>query len=562
MKCGRDRTTSAPQRSTSSRLWTRACDGWVWTMWTFSTRTVLGPRFQWRRQCRPWPQLVKQGKTLHVGISSYSPERTRRAYELLKSEGVHMLIHQPSYSMLNRHIENGLLDVLGDLGVGCIGFSALAQGLLTNKYIRGSASAGRALEGESFRKDFLSEENLKNVRGLAAIAKKRGQTLAQMAIDWVLRDERVTSALIGVGNLELANRIVIAPMCQYSAVNGCMTDWHLVHLGQLVLSGAALLTIEATAVLPEGRITYGDVGLWNDETEAAMRRVLEGIRKCFDMPIGIQLNHAGRKASTDVPWDGGAQFPPEDARGWQTVGPSAIPFEEKELPPTALTRDEIGRIREAFVAAARRADRLGIQLIQIHVAHGYLLHQFLSPLSNKRDDEYGGSLKNRMRFPLEVFDAVRGAFAAEKPVSVRLSATDWVDGGWDLEQSIVFAKGLEDHGCSAIHISSGGLHTAQIIPVGPSYQVPLARAVKESVNMPVIAVGLITAFEQAEAIVGTGDADMIALARTVLYDPRWPWHAAAELGAHIRAPKQYLRSQPRRLKDLFATAPQDGDECD
>jgi 2,4-dienoyl-CoA reductase-like NADH-dependent reductase (Old Yellow Enzyme family) len=365
-----------------------------------------------------------------------------------------------------------------------------------------------------------------------------------------------------VGKLELANRIVIAPMCQYSAVNGCMTDWHLVHLGQYVLSGAALLTIEATAVLPEGRITYGDVGLWNDETEVAMRRVLEGIRKCFDMPIGIQLNHAGRKASTDVPWNGGAQFPPEDARGWQTVGPSVIPFEEKELPPTALTRDEIGRIRKAFVAAARRADRLGIQLIQLHVAHGYLLHQFLSPLSNKRDDQYGGSLENRTRFPLEVFDAVRRAVAGEKPVSVRLSATDWVDGGWDLEQSIVFAKALEDHGCSAIHISSGGLHPTQKIPVGPSYQVPLARAVKQSVGMPVIAVGLITAFEQAEAIVGTGDADMIALARTVLYDPRWPWHAAAELGAHIKAPKQYLRSQPRRLKDLFTTAPQAGDQDD
>ena len=358
-----------------------------------------------------------------------------------------------------------------------------------------------------------------------------------------------------VGNLELANRIVIAPMCQYSAVNGCMSDWHLVHLGQLALSGAALLTIEATAVLPEGRITYGDVGLWNDETEAAMRRVLEGIRKCSDMPIGIQLSHAGRKASTDVPWDGGAQFPPEDARGWQTVGPSAIPHGEKEHPPAALARDEIGRIREAFVAAARRADRLGIQLIQLHVAHGYPLHQFLSPLSNKRDDQYGGSLENRMRFPLEVFDAVRGAFTAEKPVSVRLSATDWVDGGWDLEQSIAFAKALEDHGCSTIHISSGGLHPAQKIPVGPSYQVPLARAVKESVHMPVVAVGFITAFEQAEAIVGTGDADMIALARAVLYNPRWPWHAAAELGAHVRAPKQYLRSQPRRFKDLFTTTP-------
>jgi 2,4-dienoyl-CoA reductase-like NADH-dependent reductase (Old Yellow Enzyme family) len=364
-----------------------------------------------------------------------------------------------------------------------------------------------------------------------------------------------------IGNLELANRIVIAPMCQYSAVNGCMTDWHLVHLGQFVLSGAALLTIEATAVLPEGRI-YGDVGLWNDETEAAMRRVLDGIRSCFEMPIGIQLSHAGRKASTDVPWNGGAQIPPQVDRGWQQVGPSAIPYEEKELPPTALTRHEIERIREAFVAAARRADRLGIQLIQLHVAHGYLLHQFLSPLSNERDDEYGGSLENRMRFPLEVFDAVRGAYATERPVSVRLSATDWVDGGWDLEQAIVFAKALEKHGCSAIHISSGGLHPAQMIPVGPSYQVPLARAVKESVSMPVIAVGLITAFEQAEAIVGTSDADMIALARTVLYDPRWPWHAAAELGAHIRVPKQYLRSQPRRLKDLFTTSPQEGDQLD
>jgi 2,4-dienoyl-CoA reductase-like NADH-dependent reductase (Old Yellow Enzyme family) len=358
-----------------------------------------------------------------------------------------------------------------------------------------------------------------------------------------------------VGNLDLANRIVIAPMCQYSAENGSMTDWHLVHLGHLALSGAALLTIEATAVLPEGRISYADVGLWNDETEAAMRRVLEGIRKCSDMPIAIQLGHAGRKASTDVPWNGGRQFLPEDALGWQTVAPSAVSFEKTEHPPKALTRDELGRIREAFVAAARRADRLGIQLIQLHIAHGYLLHEFLSPLSNQRDDEYGGSLESRMRFPLEVFDAVRGAFAAEKPLSARLSATDWVEGGWDLEQSIVFAKALEDRGCSAIHISSGGLHPAQKIPVGPGYQIPLARAVKASVNMPVVAVGLITSFEQAEAIVGTGDADMIALARAILYDPRWPWHAAAELGAQVKAPRQYLRCQPARLKELFAATP-------
>jgi 2,4-dienoyl-CoA reductase-like NADH-dependent reductase (Old Yellow Enzyme family) len=360
---------------------------------------------------------------------------------------------------------------------------------------------------------------------------------------------------IQVGNLALANRIVIAPMCQYSAVEGCMTDWHFVHLGQFMLSGAALLTIEATAVLPEGRISYADTGLWNDETEAAMRRVLDGIRNCFDMPIGIQLAHAGRKASTDVPWKGGDQLPPGDAHGWQTVAPSAIPFEQSDHPPTALTTEDMTRIRDAFAAAAARADRLGIQLIQLHAAHGYLLHQFLSPLSNQREDEYGGTLENRMRFPLEVFDAVRAVFPAEKPVSVRLSATDWVAGGWDVEQSIIFARELEKRGCSAIHISSGGLHPAQVIPVGPSYQVPLARAVKAAVKIPVVAVGLITSYEQAEAIIGTGDADLIALARTMLYDPRWPWHAAAALGAQIKAPKQYLRCQPRQHGSLFADTP-------
>lgn len=354
-----------------------------------------------------------------------------------------------------------------------------------------------------------------------------------------------------IGNLELANRIVIPPMSQYSAVEGCMTDWHLVHLGHLALSGAALLTIEATAVLLEGRITYADVGLFDDHSEAAMRRVLSGIRSCSEIPIGIQLNHAGRKASTEVPWNGGSQFAPDAARGWQTVAPSAIPHGAGENPPAALTRDDLGRIRDAFSTAAQRADRLGLDLIQVHAAHGYLLHQFLSLLSNQRNDKYGGSLENRMRFPLEVFEAVRAAFPAEKPVSVRLSAADWVDGGWDLEQAIVFAKALEDRGCGVIHVSSGGLHIAQKIPVGPSYQVSLARAVKQSVAIPVVAVGLITSYEQAEAIIGTGDADLIALARAILYDPRWPWHAAAELGAQVRAPKQYLRCQPRRFKELF-----------
>lgn len=358
---------------------------------------------------------------------------------------------------------------------------------------------------------------------------------------------------LAVGGLELANRIVIAPMCQYSARDGCMNDWHQIHLGQLALSGAALLTIEATAVVPEGRITYADVGLWDDATEAAMADVLESIRRWSDMPIAIQLAHAGRKASTEVPWKGGAQLPPGDANGWQTQAPSALPFTAGEASPLALDREGLARMRDAFAEAARRSARLGIDVVQLHGAHGYLLHQFLSPLSNRRDDEYGGSLENRMRFPLEVFDAVRAAFPADRAVSMRVSGTDWVAGGWDVADTVAFAQALEARGCSAIHVSSGGLDPRQNIPVGPNYQVPLARAVKQACNMPVIAVGLITDYDQAEAIVGTGDADMIALARTVLYDPRWPWHAAAHLGAQVQAPPQYWRSQPRRYRDLFAT---------
>ena len=356
---------------------------------------------------------------------------------------------------------------------------------------------------------------------------------------------------IKVRDLTLANRIVIAPMCQYSAVDGCMTDWHVIHLGHLALSGAALLTIEATAVTPEGRITYGDVGLYDDATEAAMRRTLDSVRRWSKMPIGVQLAHAGRKASTEVPWKGGSQFAPTDPLGWQTVAPSAIPYGKDEAPPVALDRAGLERIRTAFAGSAARAARLGIDVIQIHAAHGYLLHEFLSPLSNHRTDEYGGSLENRMRFPLEVFTAVRAAFPAGKPVSVRVSGTDWVEGGWDVEQTVALAQKLQALGCDAIHISSGGLDPAQKIPVGPGYQVPLARAVKSAVTIPVVAVGLITAFEQAEEIIGTGEADIIAIARAILYDPRWPWHAAAALGVRIPAPKQYLRSEPHAHKGLL-----------
>lgn len=354
-----------------------------------------------------------------------------------------------------------------------------------------------------------------------------------------------------VGRLSLENRIVIAPMCMYSAENGCMSDWHAMHLGQLAQSGAALLTIEASAVVPEGRITYGDVGLYDDATEKAMGRVLESVRTWSPMPIAIQLGHAGRKASTERPWDGGGQIAPDHAHGWQTVSASDIPFNAKYVAPTMLDAAGLKRVRDGFVDAARRAARLGIDAVQLHGAHGYLLHQFLSPLSNTRADQYGGSLENRMRFPLEVFDAVREVFPSERPVTMRVSATDWHDGGWDIEQTIAFSQALAARGCDAMHVSSGGLHIDQKIPLSPSYQVPLARAVRQAVDIPVVAVGLITEPAQAEAIIATGDADLVALARTVLYDPRWPWHAAAALGAEVRAAPQYLRCQPSQFKSLF-----------
>lgn len=356
---------------------------------------------------------------------------------------------------------------------------------------------------------------------------------------------------IKVGPMTLPNRIVIAPMCQYSAEDGCLTDWHLIHLGHLALSGAGLLTIEATAVKPEGRITYADSGLYSDACEAAMRRVVESVRRWSDIPLVVQLAHAGRKASSEVPWNGGAQLSPEHVKGWRTEAPSAIAFREGDVAPTALDREGLSAVRSAFAEAARRAIRIGLDGIQIHAAHGYLLHEFLSPLSNRREDQYGGSLENRMRFPLEVFDAVRAAVPPDRSVSVRVSGTDWAEGGWSIDETIELARALDARGCNAIHVSSGGTTPAQQIPVGPGYQVPLARAVKSAVRMPVVAVGLISDFEHAESILVAGDADMIALARAMLYDPRWPWHAAAHFQAHVKAPNQYLRCQPVRFRNLF-----------
>lgn len=353
-----------------------------------------------------------------------------------------------------------------------------------------------------------------------------------------------------LGGLTLPNRIVIAPMCQYSAERGCATDWHLIHLGHLALSGAGLMFIEATAVEARGMITPFDVGLWSDETEAALARTLIAIRGQSDMAIGIQLAHAGRKASCAQPWHGGGQLA-IDAGGWQTVAPSAVPFDGHARAPSPLSTDEIAALVKSFAASAERAVRLGFAAIELHAAHGYLLHQFLSPLSNRREDAYGGSLENRMRLPLEIYDAVRAVVPAAIPVGFRVSGTDWVEGGWDLEQTIAFANALKARGASFIDVSGGGISAAQKIPLGPSYQVPMARAVKQATGLPTIAVGLITEADQAEAIVGTGDADLVALARGMLYDPRWPWHAAAQIGATVKPPNQYLRSQPRQFKSLF-----------
>jgi 2,4-dienoyl-CoA reductase-like NADH-dependent reductase (Old Yellow Enzyme family) len=351
-------------------------------------------------------------------------------------------------------------------------------------------------------------------------------------------------------SLRLPNRIVVSPMCQYSAVDGQANDWHLVHLGQLAMSGAGLLLLEATAVEPIGRITPGCLGLWDDVTEAALARVLAGIGPIASMPLGLQIGHAGRKGSSAAPWDRGGLI--ASARGgWQPVAPSAVPHAAGETAPRELDEPALAALRQAFVDATRRAARLGFAAIELHAAHGYLLHQFLSPIANHRTDRFGGSLTNRMRFPLEVFEAMRAAWPSDRPLGVRVSATDWVEGGWDLEQTVAFSRELAARGCDWIDASSGGVSPLQSIPLGPGYQVPFAERIRAEVDIPVIAVGLITEPAQAEAILANGQADMVALARGMLWNPRWPWHAAAELGASVSVPRPYWRAQPRAFKDVF-----------
>jgi 2,4-dienoyl-CoA reductase-like NADH-dependent reductase (Old Yellow Enzyme family) len=359
---------------------------------------------------------------------------------------------------------------------------------------------------------------------------------------------------ISLRSLTLPNRIVVSPMCQYVAEEGRATAWHLIHLGSMALSGAGLLGIEATAVEADGRITAGDLGLWNDATEAALQPVLAAIHQYSKIGVIMQLAHAGRKASSKVPWEGG-QLVPVSAGGWVPAAPSALPHKEGEAAPAALDAAGMKRIREAFAASARRAMRLGLDGIEIHGAHGYLLHEFLSPISNQRTDQYGGSLENRMRFPLEVFDVIRAEVPADKPVGVKVSATDWIEGGWDAEQTIAFARELKQRGVDWIAVSSGGISPLQKITLGPGYQVPFAQAVKEATGVNTVAVGLITRAQQAEQVLASGQADQVALARAMLYDPRWGWHAAAELGATIDdAPPSYWRAPPHEHSGLFRQA--------
>ena len=366
----------------------------------------------------------------------------------------------------------------------------------------------------------------------------------------------MTSALfspISLRDLTLDNRVIVSPMCQYSAVEGSATDWHLMHLGNFALSGAGLLIAEATAVEPRGRITRGCLGLYSDENEAALARVLAFCREHGNARLGIQLAHAGRKASSHTPWEGRRALTQEEG-AWKTVAPSPIAesADQNRPPPQMLDKADMEAVRDAFVQATGRAERLGFELIELHMAHGYLMHEFLSPLSNQRNDAFGGSIENRMRFPLEVFDAVRAAWPARKPLGVRVSASDWVDGGWTVENSVVLAKALKDHGCDYICASSGGVSGDQKISLGPGYQAPFAAQIRAGADIPTMAVGMILEPDYAESLVTDGTADMVALARGLLYDPRWAWHAAEALGAEANYPVQYERSRPAMWPEAFA----------
>jgi len=346
-----------------------------------------------------------------------------------------------------------------------------------------------------------------------------------------------------LGGLTFPNRIAIAPMCQYSADDGSPSDWHMQHWLTLAMSGAGMITIEATAVERRGRITHGDLGIYSDHNEDAARRTLTAARRVAPAGtrFGIQLAHAGRKASTERPWEGGGPLP-ADRDPWQTVAPSAVPYAHDWHVPHALDATEIEKLIEHFVAAAQRSVRAGFEFLELHFAHGYLIHQFLSPLANKRTDQWGGSLQNRMRLALDIAKAVRAAIPASVPVGARMSVTDWVDGGFNPDEAVEVAKALKQAGLVYICCSSGGVDPAQKLNAVPSYQVPFAERIRREAGIATRAVGLIDDPHVAEAIVRDGKADLVAFARAVLADPRWPWRAAVALGGHVPHVHQYARS--------------------
>jgi 2,4-dienoyl-CoA reductase-like NADH-dependent reductase (Old Yellow Enzyme family) len=343
-------------------------------------------------------------------------------------------------------------------------------------------------------------------------------------------------------SLTARNRIFVSPMCQYSSEEGLPTDWHLVHLGSRAVGGAGLVMVEASAVAPEGRISAADSGIWSQKHADAFAPIVRFLN-AHGALAGIQLAHAGRKASTVAPWQGGGPLPPE-AGGWQSLAPSPLPFAPNYPQPRELTEKELDEVLEHFVAAADFSRAAGFQVVEVHMAHGYLLHEFLSPLTNHRSDAYGGSRENRFRLPLRVAKAVRARWPQELPVFVRLSATDWEPGGWDLDDSVALAAALRDLGIDLVDCSSGGLTPTAQIPAGPGFQTPFAAAIRRQAGIATGAVGLITEAAQAEQIVATGEADVVFLGRQLLRDPYWPLHAARHLGHDIPWPDQYLRARP------------------
>lgn len=349
-----------------------------------------------------------------------------------------------------------------------------------------------------------------------------------------------------IRGLCLRNRIGVSPMCQYCAEEGLANDWHLVHLGSRAVGGAALVMVEATAVTREGRISPGDMGIWNDHHIEPLARIAQFILSQGSIP-GIQLAHAGRKGSCEPPWKGGAPLKGDNG-GWQTIAPSAIPFNETDSIPKALNGAEIDEIIKAFENAAKRALKAGFQVIEIHSAHGYLLHEFLSPLSNKRKDQYGGDIENRMRLPLSIAKNLRKLMPEELPLFTRISASDWIEGGWDIEHSVILSKRLKEAGVDLIDVSSGGMVPKARIPVGKGYQVPFAKQIRDQADILTAAVGLITEVKYANEIITQGDADLAFLGREFLREPYWPLKASHELGKESSWPLQYGYAVTRRAK--------------